>query len=146
MGASDPVTALLKVGNSVIERIWPDATERDKQKVRLAEIAQTGDLARLESEILLLTGQMQINMQEAQHKSIFVAGWRPFCGWVGGVSFAYATIFEPIMRFVATMVGYTGSFPELNTTLTMQILFGMLGLGVMRSVDKSKKVSTESLK
>ena len=36
---------------------------------------------------------------------------------------------------------YTGSFPVIDTTVTMQILFGMLGLGVMRSYDKSQVIN-----
>lgn len=143
--SSDPITALLSVGEAVINRIWPDATARGEQMIRLQEIAQRGDLALLEAEVKALTGQLQINSEEAKHKSVFVAGWRPFCGWVGGVSFAYAAIIEPFMRFVASQNGYGGEFPVLDTTLTMQILFGMLGLGVMRSFDKRNGVETNKI-
>lgn len=142
----DPLTAILNVGESVINRIWPDANKRAEEMRKLEELKQAGDLAQLEAHVKLLTGQMQVNAEEAKHKSIFVAGWRPACGWVGGVSFAYAAVLEPFMRFIATLNGYIGEFPQLDTTLTMQILFGMLGLGVMRSWDKSKGVDTRSIK
>jgi len=46
------------------------------------------------------------------------------------------------MRFIATMSGYTGSFPVIDTALTMQVLLGMLGLGVMRTGEKIKKVNS----
>jgi len=46
-------------------------------------------------------------------------------------------IFEPIGRFIAAVgFGYEGEFPVIDTTITMQILFGILGLGAMRSYDK----------
>lgn len=143
--AADPITALLNVGESVINRIWPDANKRGEQMIRLQEIARQGDLALLEAEVKLLTMQMEVNKAEAQHKSVFVAGWRPFCGWVGGLSFSYAAILEPVMRFVSVHAGYEGEFPVLDTTLTMQVLLGMLGLGVMRSVDKKNRVETNSI-
>ena len=56
----------------------------------------------------------------------------------GGAGLAYAAIVEPILRLMATLYGYTGNFPAIDTTITMQILFGLLGLGAMRSFDKVK--------
>lgn len=143
--AADPLTAILNVGQSVIERIWPDANKRAEEMRKLEELRQKGDLAELEAHVQLLTGQLQINAAEAQHKSLFVAGWRPFVGWIGGVAFAYATVFEPIARFAATLSGYTGEFPVLDTGITMQVLLGMLGLGLMRSYDKTKGVDTKRI-
>ena len=83
--------------------------------------------------------QMQVNLAEAKSESIFVAGWRPFVGWICGLSLFYASVFEPLISWCAKVFwGYAGTFPTLNTDVTMQVLFGMLGLGVMRTVDKIK--------
>lgn len=143
----DPITALLNVGESVIERIWPDANKRAEEMRKLKELEQKGDLAELEAHVKSLTGQLEINKIEAAHKSIFVAGWRPFCGWVGGFGLAYIAVVEPIARFVAQVCfEYSGDFPVINEDITIQVLFGMLGLGVMRSVDKRNKVQTDSIK
>jgi hypothetical protein len=69
-----------------------------------------------------------------------VAGWRPFVGWVCGFSLAYAAVFEPFINWVAQVgFGYTGAFPKLDTEITKQILFAMLGIGIMRSYDKFKE-------
>jgi hypothetical protein len=141
----DPITALLNVGESVIDKIWPDENKRLEQKLKLRELAQKGDLAVMQAEVSLLTGQMDINKEEAKSKSLFVAGWRPFVGWVGGVAFAYITIIEPLMRFIALVFGYDGKFPVIDTTITLQVLFGMLGLGVMRSFDKKQKTQTDKI-
>ena len=137
----DPLTALFEIGKTAIDKIWPDPIRRAEELRKLEEMRQKGQLAELTAEIQLLTGQMDINKEEAKSSSAFVAGWRPFVGWVCGVGLAYVSIVEPVMRFMATMSGYTGSFPVIDTTLTMQVLLGMLGLGVMRTGEKIKKVN-----
>jgi hypothetical protein len=142
----DPISAALDVGKSLIDRIWPDPVEAEKAKIRLVEISQQGDLAKLNAEIQLLVGQMEINRQEAQHKSIFVAGWRPFIGWVCGLGLAYAALLEPLMRFIARIMGYADKFPPIDTDITLQVLLGMLGLGIMRTREKEKGVNSDSIK
>lgn len=102
-----------------------------------AELAQKT----MEIELAAATGQMQINMEEAKSEHLFVAGWRPFVGWTGGFALAYAGIVEPFISWVAKVYGYTGTFPVLNTEITMQILFGILGLGAYRSFDKKQAPS-----
>jgi len=62
---------------------------------------------------------------------------------VCGFGLGYVAIIEPIARFVATMTGYTGAFPAIDTTLTMQVLIGMLGLGGLRSLDKFNGVAAK---
>ena len=92
----------------------------------------------MEIELQASQGQMEINKVEAASSSLFVAGWRPAVGWIGAAGLGYAAIIEPIMTFTATMKGYTGAFPAIDTTITMQILFGILGLGAFRSAEKIK--------
>ena len=142
----DPLSAALDVGKTLIEKIWPDPVKQSQEIRLLEELHQKGDLAELNARIKLITGQMDVNRVEAGHKSVFVAGWRPFIGWVCGFGLAYATILEPIMRFVATMFDYTGDFPVIDTTLTMQVLLGMLGLVAARTREKEKGVHKDTLK
>ena len=137
----NPLTALFEIGKNALDKIYPDPIRRAEEVRKLEEMRQKGNLAELTAEIQLLTGQMDINKEEAKSSSSFVAGWRPFVGWVCGLGLAYVSIVEPVMRFIATMSGYTGSFPVIDTTLTMQVLLGMLGLGVMRTGEKIKKVN-----
>ena len=69
----------------------------------------------------------------------FIAGWRPFIGWVCGLGLFYVSLLEPIGRFVATVFfKYTGPFPVIDTSLTMQVMLGMLGLAAARTVEKVK--------
>jgi len=142
----NPIDALFSVGEKLIDRIWPDPAQRAEQLYKLEQLKQSGDLAELQAHVQLLTGQMEINKIEASHKSLFVAGWRPFIGWCCGVSLAYVGILEPLLRFIAKMYGYEGEFPIIDTTLTMQVLLGMLGLGVMRTREKEKGVHKDALK
>jgi len=137
--------ALIDLGTTLIKTIWPNKVEQATQLRLLEELKQKGDLAILNAHVQAMAGQLSINKQEASHKSIFVAGWRPFVGWVGGVSLAYVGILEPIMRFIALMNGYDGAFPVIDTALTIQVLMGMLGLGVMRSFDKTKGTETNNV-
>jgi len=94
----------------------------------------------MQNNIALQLAQIEVNKEEAKSSSIFIAGWRPAAGWVGVLAFFYAAFLEPLARFVATIAGYTGLYPEIDTSLTMQVLFGLLGLAGMRSFEKSKNV------
>ena len=142
----DPLSVALDVGKSLIEKIWPDPVKQSQEIRKLQELHQKGDLAVLNAEVQLLLGQINVNATEASHKSIFVAGWRPFVGWVCGFGLLYASVIEPLMRFIATVNDYTGTFPVLDTTITMQVLLGMLGLGLMRTKEKEKGTHKDSLK
>lgn len=86
--------------------------------------------------------QIAVNQEEAKSSSLFVSGWRPYTGWICGNALAYVAIVEPIARFVATLNGYHGAFPAIDTTLTMQVLLGMLGLGYLRTKDKQNGTAT----
>lgn len=143
--ALDPITAALDVGKILIEKIWPDVTKQAQEIRLLEELHQKGELAELNARVKLLSGQLEINKAEAQHKSVFIAGWRPFVGWTCGVGLLYASILEPLMRFIATMAGYSGEFPVIDTTLTMQVLLGMLGLVAARTREKEKGVHKDTL-
>jgi len=92
----------------------------------------------MEIELAAAQGQMAINLEEAKSESLFVAGWRPAVGWIGALSLGYAAIVEPLLTLFANLYGYTGAFPAIDTTITMQVLFGILGLGAYRSFDKAQ--------
>lgn len=92
----------------------------------------------MEIELAAQQAQAAINLEEAKNERLFISGWRPFVGYVGGVALAYASIIEPLMTWCATAYGVKADFPALDTTITMQALFGILGLGAFRSYDKAQ--------
>ena len=83
-----------------------------------------------------MQGQLEINKVEAAHKSLFVSGWRPSIGWVCMLGLLYNTI-------IANILGIWMEVPEVDTTLLVPVMMGMLGLGAMRSYEKVKKVARE---
>ncbi len=93
----------------------------------------------MENGIKIQLAQIAVNVEEAKHFSLFVAGWRPAVGWICAAGLCYAAILEPAARFTAAvMFDYKGAFPVIDTFLTLQVLFGILGLGAMRTREKEK--------
>ena len=87
----------------------------------------------------LAKGQLEINKAEAQHKSIFVAGWRPFLGWCLSFAMAWHFVLAPRTMFVAGWSGVTvPELPVFDMDSLMTVLLGMLGLGGLRSFEKYK--------
>lgn len=120
--------------STVIDKIFPDADTAAKAKQELLKID-------LENTYKLLYGQLEINKEEAKHPSLFVSGWRPFVGWVCGLSLLYHSILLPII------VLCTGApLPAFDFQLLSTVLLGLLGLGTMRSYEKAKGVSKNNLK
>ncbi len=91
-------------------------------------------------------GQIEINKTEAAHKSVFVAGWRPFIGWVCGVALLYNFILRDIMVYVIKLCHASAPPPPaLEMEHLMTVVIGMLGLGVARTYEKTKGVNSDSL-
>jgi hypothetical protein len=87
--------------------------------------------------------QIEINKQEAAHKSMFVAGWRPFVGWTCGVALAYHFVISPMLGFVLVLSGVNTELPTFDFSQLSTILMGMLGLGGLRSYEKMKGVQRD---
>jgi len=86
----------------------------------------------------LKLAQVELNKQEATHDSMFVAGWRPFLGWVCGLGFAMNFLVAPVGTFIAASLGYPEIiFPQADVSTMMPILLGMLGLGGFRTFEKT---------
>ena len=135
------ISGLFSAAQSLIERFFPDPEKKAAAQLELLRMQQNGDLAQLAAETDLAKLQVQVNLEEAKSANWFVAGWRPFIGWICGCGLAYVSIIEPIARFAAQVwFHYTGSFPIIDTTITMQVLLGMLGLAAARTVEKVRNV------
>ena len=85
--------------------------------------------------------QLEVNKVEATHKSIFVAGWRPFVGWVCGVAMSYHFIIAPLVQFGFALGGVDQDLPEFDFSQLSTVLMGMLGLGGLRTFEKMKGVA-----
>lgn len=126
--ALDPLTAGLDLAKTAINKIWPDKSEQEK-----AELAGT---------LALLTAQISTNQEEAKSSSVFVAGWRPFIGWVCGMALAYTYLGYPLLLWILSVWKPELTPPKLgNDGMLYELLFGMLGLGGLRTFEKYKGVA-----
>lgn len=110
---------------SVADKIWPDPAERDQYLLKAQELDNQ-----------LLAGQMAINQAEAASSSLFVAGWRPAVGWVCAIAFGYHMVFQPAFTYFLAACGYSFPLPVFNVEMLSDTLYGLLGLGVMRTTEK----------
>lgn len=124
---------IFELGRQLIDRWMPDPLKKAEAEMELFKMAQAGDLQKV-------IGQLEVNAKEAQHASIWVAGWRPFVGWVSGLGFAYAAIFHYIFAWVATIKGWPAP-PPVDTDILLFVLGGMLGLGTLRTYEKKTGVT-----
>ncbi len=88
--------------------------------------------------------QAKINQVEAAHKSVFVAGWRPFIGWICGVGILWAFVAQPIVVWYLAISGSNLTVPDINTDGLYQLVLAMLGMGGLRTLEKIKGVSRET--
>lgn len=116
----------------IIDELVVDKDKKNEIKYKIAELADKAD-ERYHEELM---GQIEVNKEEAKHASIFVAGWRPFIGWVGGVGLGYTFVLSPFIEFIARANGFVGEMPMPDTGQLMTLILAMLGVGAMRSYDK----------
>jgi hypothetical protein len=127
--ALDPLSSLLDVGKALIDKLIPDPQAKAAATQKLLEMQQTGDLATMEQ-------QTRINAVEAASPNMFIAGWRPFIGWVCGGALAVQLVVAPIAVQISGLAGHPVPMVVLDTTLLSTLVISMLGLGGMRTVEK----------
>ena len=121
--------------NTILERVIPDPAKRMEAELEIQKALLEGDRA-----------QMKVNQEEAKNPSVFVSGWRPFVGWVCGFALAFVYIIKPMVAVIAAATGHqeqadTISKIEFDMGTLMTLLFGMLGMGAMRTYEKKIGVS-----
>ena len=125
------IGAIASAAKGIVDKFWPDKTEVEK-----AELAAQVQLTM--EEYKLAEGQQQINLEEAKSTNWFVAGWRPYIGWVCGTGLAYQFLFMPIMNGFIKAIFDTVPFPTLDIGTLISCLTGLLGMGVLRTQEKLK--------
>lgn len=132
------LTLLMPLVTSLFDRLIPDPAERAKQQADfLAQL--TAAAAKSDSD------QAAINVEEAKNSSLWVSGWRPLFGWVGGAAFAFQYLLKPLL------LAFAGFFPDKIATAILNVpsfdesfwalIFGVLGIGAMRTYEKVKGVA-----
>ena len=117
----------VKAVAGVIDELHTSEEEKQQLKLRFAEV-----------ESKLKEKQLDINKAEASHRSIFVSGWRPFLGWISGLSIGYVYLFQPVFDMILQMFDIKVDWVVLDLGQLMPLILGMLGLGGLRSFEKAK--------
>jgi hypothetical protein len=128
--ALDPITAISDLIKTGLEKWLPDASIREQAAAQIAAQVHAQTMA-----------QIEVNKVEAASQSLFVAGWRPWVGWTCGAAYAYTFVIQPFLLFLLTALQVhvdIAQLPVLDMGELGVVLFGMLGLGAMRSYEKVK--------
>ena len=128
------LSAILPVAETVIDRLVPDKNAKSKAMREM-------ETALVYAHAKGMRGQLEINKVEAGHRSIFVAGWRPMCGWICAAALGFHFIVAPVVQWAGTIGGWHLPIPEFDMSSLMTILLGMLGIGGMRSFEKFKGIT-----
>lgn len=115
-GTTEPVQAV----GTVLDSLFTSDEERLDKKILIERLRQQPALA-----------QVALNKVEAQHRSLFVAGWRPSLGWICAMGLAFTFLVNPVLQWLTGQPG-----PELPTDIMLELVLGMLGLGALRTVEK----------
>lgn len=135
MGILDLVAG---IATPLIDRLFPDPAQKAQAQLELLKLQQEGQFKDLDNQLQLNLAQVSSNNAEAGSESLFKSGWRPAVGWVCVAAFAYAGLGRPLIPFIAGLFGHVvPTLPPIDDVFT-ELLFGMLGLGGMRSIEKIK--------
>ncbi len=114
--AIDPLEAV----GAILSKVFPSEEDRIQAQAVLEKIKNHPAAL-----------QVSLNEKESQHASLFVAGWRPFIGWVCGLGLANTFIINPLLQWFC---GITG--PQMPLDVMIELVIAMLGLGTLRTLEK----------
>lgn len=130
MAASALAAVLADPIVKIIDELFDSPTERAEAKLKLLSMEMAPYLA-----------QLEVNKEEAKNINVFVAGWRPFIGWTCGAIFGWNFIAAPLVHWLVILAGASiPPIPTLGLAEVMPVLLGLLGLGSMRTYEKTKGV------
>jgi|SRR6185436_6755367 len=130
LASLNPITGIV---GKVLDRVLPDKEKQLEAQNEMAKMIVSGEFAQIAS-------QLEVNKAEAMSGKIFVAGWRPFIGWICGVAIAMNFIIAPFAEFGSRLHGTPVEFPRIDLGPLWALLATMLGVGVMRTVEKVQGV------
>jgi len=119
---------LFELGKGIIDRLFPDPAKKAEAELELLKMTQAGDLQ-------VILAQLAINAKEAESTSIFVAGWRPFTGWICASGLLYATVIHNLLEWVSVIQNWPAP-PAVDTDTLLYVLGALLGIAGLRSYDK----------
>jgi len=128
---------ILPLLGNVLDKIIPDPQAAAAAKLEALKLAQTGGLAELDAQVKLALAQVDVNKADAAGASPMQRNWRPAIGWVCAAALAWDTIGRPMLTYGLALAGHqVPDMPSLGTEQLYALLFGLLGLGGLRTVEK----------
>jgi hypothetical protein len=126
--------AILPLIGPVLDKIIPDKAGAEKAK---QEIEKT----LIDNASKLNLAQAEINKAEAEHRSVFVAGWRPMIGWSCAIGIFWLFVGHPLVVYLDSMDGVVSPIPTIDHDILLELTFAMLGMAGLRTFEKLKGVS-----
>lgn len=127
MGPAAILPTALTLLAGILDNLTGDKRREAEQAMELLKMAQSQADA-----------QMRINQEEARHPSLFVAGWRPAVGWVCVLGLAYEFLLRPLCIWAMAVWNPGGPIPPSLGDVLVELVCAMLGVGALRSFDKSR--------
>lgn len=121
-----------EIGQTV-RQVIPNPEAQREFDLKMLELAAQAE----ERDNHIMLAQIDVNKTEATHANLFVAGWRPFIGWTGGAALVYSFIVRPMLEQLFKL-----PMPELDLGDLIMIVTSMLGIGAMRTFEKTRGVAT----
>lgn len=136
-------TALMPTLSNLLDRVIPDPEEKAKAQLELLRLQQEGAFKQLDAELQVSLAQAEINKVEAASQNGFQAGWRPLAGYACVFGLIYEFLLRPMLPWALTVCGVQAvpPLPSLDQVL-FELMFGMLGLGALRTADRWKRANT----
>ena len=133
------LSSLLPVATKIIDRVVPDKNAAQKAKISMEkELTTAFNKANL--------AQIETNKIQAAHPSIFVSGARPAIMWICAFGLGWQFVFQPVAIWGMAVAGLDLTLPVIETEGLMSLTLALLGLGGMRSFEKSKGVQRNNMK
>ena len=134
-------TALLPTISGLLDRLIPDPEARAKAQLDLLKLQQDGAFKELDAQLQINLAQAEINKVEAASQNGFQAGWRPLAGYMCVAGLGYEFLLRPLLPWALTVSGVEAPpLPSLDGVL-FELMFGMLGLGTLRTADRWKRIN-----
>ena len=126
----------IKTVGGVIDDMHFSGEEKEKLKLQFAEV-----------EAKLKEKQMAINLADAQSTAGGISGmlqrsWRPLIGMSCALAIFWEFVLSKFILFICGLLKYeVVNIPELDMGTLMPLVMSLLGMGALRTFEKTKGIS-----
>ena len=129
MSSLKPFTGIAEGVMNGLDDLFTSDEEKAAAKLRMETLLQKPHIL-----------QALANIEEAKHRSVFVAGWRPAIGWVAAIGLGYQFLILPFAGLINSFLSTPVELPAIQAAELMTLTISLLGLGGLRTFEKIKGV------